>query len=131
VPLTKKLVVAFLLVTMIPLSAIIGLLLYTFVKHAEEQVGTRLEDSVIQVGKGVDEFMLSCIRGMKDLAEDSELSSGDRAAIGKHFIQVRPLFPLFRRDHARRHPGYGDRLLILGGDGYVVVHPVRRYAGRV
>ena len=75
--LTKKLVLAFLLVTMVPLGAIIGVLHYTFVEHAEGQVGTRLEDSVIQRGKSVDEFMFSCIRGMKDLAEDSELSSGD------------------------------------------------------
>src|ERR1700732_660514 len=74
--LTKKLVLAFLLVTMVPLGTIIGVLHHTFVKHAEEQVGTRLEDSVIQVGKGVDEFMFSCIRGMKDLAEDAELTSG-------------------------------------------------------
>jgi len=32
---------------------------HTFVKHAEEQVGTRLEDSVIHAGKSVDEFMFS------------------------------------------------------------------------
>jgi PAS domain S-box-containing protein len=94
VPLTKKLVVAFLLVTMVPLSAIIGLLYYTFVKHAEEQVGTRLEDSVIQVGKSVDEFMLSCIRGMKDLAGDPEFF-GDRAAIGKHLSRYIRSFPYF------------------------------------
>src|ERR1700732_2795321 len=76
--LTKKLVLAFLLVTMVPLGTIIGVLHHTFVKHAEGQVGTRLEDSVIQVGKSVDEFMFSCVRGIKDLSEDPELSSGDR-----------------------------------------------------
>ena len=52
--LTKKLVLAFLLVTVVPLGAIIAILDYTFVKHAEKQVGTRLEDSVIQVGKSMD-----------------------------------------------------------------------------
>jgi hypothetical protein len=60
--LTRKLVLAFLLVTMIPLGTVIGLLYYTFVKHAEEQVGTRLEDNVIQVGNSMDEFMFGCIR---------------------------------------------------------------------
>jgi hypothetical protein len=40
-------------------ATIIGVLHHTFVKHAEEQVGTRLEDSVIHAGKSVDEFMFS------------------------------------------------------------------------
>ena len=93
--LTKKLVLAFLLVTMVPLGAIIGVLHYTFVKHAEEQVGTRLEDSVIQVGKSVDEFMFSCIRGMKDLAEDPELSSGDRDVTHKQLSRYIHSFPYF------------------------------------
>ena len=57
--LTKKLVLAFLLVTMVPLGTIIGVLHHTFVKHAEEQVGTRIEDSVIHAGKSVDECMVS------------------------------------------------------------------------
>jgi hypothetical protein len=64
--LTKKLVLAFLLVTIDPLGTIIGVLHHTFVQHAEGQVGTRLEDSVIQVGKSMNEFMFSCIRGMQD-----------------------------------------------------------------
>src|SRR5580700_8296015 len=93
--LTKKLVLVFLLVTMVPLSAIIGVLHYTFVERAEGQVGTRLEDSVIQRGKSVDEFMFSCIRGMKDLAEDSELSSGDSDATHKHLSRYIHSFPYF------------------------------------
>jgi PAS domain S-box-containing protein len=93
--LTKKLVLAFLLVTAIPLGAIIAMLHYTFLKHAEEQVGTRLEDSVIQVGKSMDEFMFSCIRGMKDLAPDPELSSGDPITTGKHLLQYVRSFPYF------------------------------------
>jgi HAMP domain-containing protein len=93
--LTKKLVLAFLLVTVVPLGTIIGLLHYTFVKHAEEQVGSRLEDSVIQVGKSVDEFMSSCIRGMKDLAEDPELSSRDRDVTQKQLSRYIHSFPYF------------------------------------
>ena len=95
--LTKKLVLAFLLVTMIPLGAIIGFLYYTFAQHAEEQVGTRLEDSVIQVGKSVDEFMFSCTRGMKDLAEDPELSSGDRDVTHKQLSRYIHSFPYYRK----------------------------------
>ena len=93
--LTKKLVLAFLLVTVVPLGAIIAILDYTFVKHAEKQVGTRLEDSVIQVGKSMDEFMSSCVRGMKDLAGDSELTSGDPNTIGKHLSRYIRSFPYF------------------------------------
>jgi len=93
--LTKKLVLAFLLVTMVPLGAIIGVLHYMFVEHAEGQVGARLEDSVIQRGKSVDEFMFGCIRGMKDLAEDSELSSGDSDATHKHLSRYIHSFPYF------------------------------------
>jgi hypothetical protein len=95
VSLTRKLVLAFLLVTMVPLGAVIGVLYFTSVKHAEEQVGTRLEDSVIQVGKSMDEFMFSCIRGMRDLAEDTELSSGDRNAIQENFLRYIHSFPYF------------------------------------
>jgi PAS domain S-box-containing protein len=93
--LTKKLVLAFLMVTMVPLGAIIGVLYYTFVERAEGQVGTRLEDSVIQRGKSVDEFMFSCIRGMKDLAEDPELSSGDSDATHKQLSRYIHSFPYF------------------------------------
>jgi CheY-like chemotaxis protein len=80
---------------MVPLCAVIGVLYFTSVKHAKEQVGTRLEDSVIQVGKSVDEFMFSCTRGMRDLAEDAELSSGDRNAIQENFLRYIHSFPYF------------------------------------
>jgi two-component system, sensor histidine kinase and response regulator len=94
--LTKKLVLAFLLVTMVPIGAIIGVLHYTFGRHAEEQVGKLLEGDVIQVGKSVDEFMFSCIRGMKDLAEDPELNSGDAEVIDRQLYRYIHSFPYFR-----------------------------------
>ena len=106
--LTKKLVLAFLLVTMVPLGAIIGVLHYTFVEHAEGQVGARLEDSVTQRGKSVDEFMFSCIRGMKDLAEDSELSSGDSDATHKHLSRYIHSFPYF------------DEVMLVDAQGTVI-----------
>jgi len=93
--LTKKLVLAFLLVTIVPLGTIIGVLHHTFVQHAEGQVGTRLEDSVIQVGKSMNEFMFSCVRGMQDLAEDPELTSGDRDVPDKQLSRYIHSFPYF------------------------------------
>jgi hypothetical protein len=73
----------------------IRVLHYTFVKHAEGQVGTQLEDSVIHVGKSVDEFMFSCIRGMKDLARDPELTSGDRDTVHQQLARYIDSFPYF------------------------------------
>ena len=96
VSLTKKLVLAFLLVTMVPLGTLIWVLHDTFVKHAEEQVGTRLEDNVIHVGKSMDEFMFSCARCIKDLAENPELSFGDPDATDKHLSGYIRSFPYFR-----------------------------------
>ena len=95
-PLTNKLVLAFLLVTMIPLGTIITVLHYSFLNHAEGQVGTRLEDAVIQVGKRVDEFMFSRIRGMKDLAEDPDLKSEDGDVIDKKLSRYIHFSPYFR-----------------------------------
>jgi PAS domain S-box-containing protein len=93
--LTRKLVLAFLLVTMVPLGTVIGFLHYTSLKHAEEQVGSQLEDNVIQVSKSVDEFMSSCIRGIKDLSEDAELISGDRDVMHKQLSRYIRAFPYF------------------------------------
>jgi hypothetical protein len=76
--LTKKLILAFLLVTVVPLGVVIWVSHWTFLKYAERQVGTRLEDSVVQVGRGMDEFMLDRIRDMQAIATEPELSSGDR-----------------------------------------------------
>jgi hypothetical protein len=57
--LTQKLVLAFLLVTVVPLGVIIWVAHQTVVEQAEGQIGTQLEDSVVQVGKHMDEFMLN------------------------------------------------------------------------
>ena len=57
--LTKKLVLAFLLVTLIPLDVIIWVSHRTFVQQAQQQIGTRLEDSAVEAGRSIDEFMLA------------------------------------------------------------------------
>jgi two-component system, sensor histidine kinase and response regulator len=115
--LTKKIVLAFLLVTMVPFGAIIGVLHYTFVKHAEDQVGTLLEDAVIQVGKSMDEFMLSRIRAMKDLAEDPELNSVDGDVIQQKLSQYIRFSPYFRE------------VMIVDIDGTVIASSSAREVG--
>ena len=58
--LTQKLVLTFLLVTLIPIAVIIWVSRQTLLEQAQQQIGTRLEDSVVQVGKSMDEFMFNC-----------------------------------------------------------------------
>ena len=50
---------------------------------------------MIQVGKSMDEFMFSCIRGMKDLAEDPELTSGDPDTTHHQLSRYINSFPYF------------------------------------
>jgi PAS domain S-box-containing protein len=95
VSLTQKLVLAFLLVTVVPLGVIIWVSHQTVVEQAERQIGTQLEDAVIQVGKRMDEFVLSRTSALKSLATDPELSSGDYQRITKQlsaFIYSSPDF---------------------------------------
>ena len=73
--LTTKLVLAFLLATLVPLGVIIWISHRTFAEQAQQQIGTRLEDSVVQVGKSIDQFMLSSIWDMKSLAADPDVGS--------------------------------------------------------
>src|ERR1700722_5057933 len=96
--LTKKLVLAFLLVTLIPLGVIIWVSHRTFVAQAQQQIGTRLEDSAVGAGRSIDEFMLSCIRDMKSLAADPDLDSGDYNLRDEHLSRFTYSFPYFDQD---------------------------------
>src|SRR5271165_434483 len=91
--LTKKLVLAFLLVTLVPLGVMIWVSHWTFVEQAQKQIGARLEDSVEQAGRSIDEFMLNCVREAKSIAADPALSSGDNYLISAHLSRFTYLFP--------------------------------------
>ncbi len=93
--LTKKLVLAFLLVTLVPLGVIIWVSHQTVVEQAERQIGTQLEDTVIQVGKRMDEFMLGRTSALKSLGTDPDLSSGDSEVISKQLSSFIYAFPDF------------------------------------
>jgi len=67
VSLTKKLILAFLLVTVVPLSVIIWVSHRTLVEQAQQQIGKRLANSVIQIGKSIDAFMLNSISDIRVL----------------------------------------------------------------
>ena len=80
---------------LIPLGVVIWVSHRTFVDQAEQQIGTRLEDSVIEIGKSIDEFMLNCMRDMKSLAEDPDLSSADHQFRDEHLSRFTASFPYF------------------------------------
>jgi hypothetical protein len=64
--LTKKLVLTFLLMTLIPIGVIIWVSRQTLVEQVQQQVGTRLKDSVVQIGKSMDETrLLEFVRSMR------------------------------------------------------------------
>ena len=95
ISLTTKLVLAFLLVTLVPLSVIIWVAHRTFVEQAERQVGGQLENSVVQVGKSMDEFMLKCTRELKSLVTEPDLSSEDYELINEQLSSFIYSFPYF------------------------------------
>jgi hypothetical protein len=65
------------LVTLIPIGVIIWVSRQTLGEQAQQQIGTRLEDSVIQVGNSMDEFMFNSCRNIQTLAADPDMSSGN------------------------------------------------------
>src|SRR6202008_3220520 len=95
--LTKKFVLTFLLVTLVPIGVIIWVSHTTLVEQAQEQIGARLEDSVAEVGKSIDAFMLNSISDIKTLAADAELSLGDYLVIGERLSRLAYLSPYFEQ----------------------------------
>jgi hypothetical protein len=47
----------------------------TLIEQAEQQIGTRLEDSAVQVGKSMDEFMFNSIRNIQTMAANPDMGS--------------------------------------------------------
>jgi PAS domain S-box-containing protein len=93
--LTTKLVLAFLLATLVPLGVIIWISHRTFAEQAQQQIGTRLEDSVVHVGRSFDDFMLGCVSDMRFLAADPDLSAGNRDLIDEHLSRFTYSFAYF------------------------------------
>jgi CheY-like chemotaxis protein len=93
--LTKKFVLTILLVILVPLGVIIWVSHRTLVEQTQQQIGARLEDSVAQVGKSIDAFMLNSISDVKTLAADPDLGLGDRKLIGEDLSRLAFSVPYF------------------------------------
>ncbi len=106
--LTKKLVLTFLLVTLIPIGVIIWVSRQTLVEQAQQQIGTRLEDSVVQVGKSMDEFMFNSIRNIQTVAADPDMSSGNLEIANRHLSRLAYSFSYF------------DQVMLVNPQGVII-----------
>jgi two-component system sensor histidine kinase/response regulator len=106
--LTKKLVLSFLFVTLIPIGVIIWVARQTLVEQAQQQIGTRLEDSVVQVGKSMDEFMFNSIRNILTVAEDPDINSGNSDIANHHLARLAYSFSLF------------DQVMLVNSQGVII-----------
>jgi hypothetical protein len=64
-------------VILIPVGVIIWVSRQTLVAQAQDQISTRLKDSVVQVGKSMDEFMFNAIRNVQTQAAKPVMGLGD------------------------------------------------------
>ncbi len=93
--LTKKLVLTFLLMTLIPIVVIIWVSRQTLVEQAQQQIGTQLKDSVVQVGKSMDEFMFNAVRNIQTMAGNPNLSLGDLNVANRDLARLTYSFSFF------------------------------------
>ena len=100
--LTKKFVLTFLLVTLIPIGVIILVSRQTLVEQAQQQIGTRLKDSVVQVGKSMDEFMFNSIHNVQTMAADPDMGSGNLDVANGNLARLTYSFSLFDQQQCWR-----------------------------
>src|ERR1700722_2217614 len=93
--LAKKLVLAFLLMTLIPIGVIICVSRETLVEQAQQLIGTQLKDSVVQVGKSMDEFMFNSLRNIQTMAANPDLSLGDLNVANRDLARLTYSFSFF------------------------------------
>ena len=85
-PLTNKFILTLLLVTLIPIGVIIWVSRQAAVEQAQEQISSRLEDSVEQVRKGMDEFLYNSIHNIQTMAMDPDMEKDRKITTGKPIL---------------------------------------------
>ena len=106
--LTKKLVLTFLLGTLIPIAVIIWVARQTLVEQAQQQIGRRLEDSVVQVGKSMDDFMFNSIRHIQTIAADQDMSSQNLDQANLDLVRLADSFSYF------------DQVMLVNPQGVII-----------
>jgi hypothetical protein len=116
--LTKKLVITFLLMTFIPIGVIIWVSRQTFIEQAQRQIGTHLKDSVVQVGKSMDEFMFNSIHNIQTMATDPDMSLGDLNRATGDLSRLADSFSFF------------DQVILVNPQGVIVASSDSTSVGR-
>jgi PAS domain S-box-containing protein len=116
--LTRKFVLILFLVTVIPIGVIIWVSRQTLVEYAQEQIGTRLKDSVVQVGKSMDEFMFNSIRHIQTMAANPDLSSENLALANGDLARLTYSFSFF------------DQVMLVNSQGTIVASSESANLGR-
>ena len=106
--LTKKLVLTFLLMTLIPIGVIIWVSRQTLVEQAQQQIGTQLKDSVVQVGKSMDEFMFNSLHNIQTMAANPDMSLRDLNAANRDLARLTYSFSFF------------DQVMLVNPQGVII-----------
>jgi PAS domain S-box-containing protein len=116
--LTKKLVITFLLMTLIPIGVIIWFSRQTFIEQAQRQIGTQLKDSVVQVGKSMEEFMFNSIHNIQTMATDPDMGSGDLNSATGDLSRLTDSFSFF------------DQIMLVNPQGVIIASSDSTSVGR-
>ena len=98
----------FLLVTLIPIGVIVFVSRQTVIEQSEQQIGTRLEDSAVQVGKSMDEFMFNSIRSIQTMAASPDMGSGKLDVANGDLARLTYSFSFF------------DQVMLVNSQGVII-----------
>jgi hypothetical protein len=104
--------------TLIPIGVIIWVSRQTLVEQAQQQIGTRLEDSVVQVGKSMDEFMFNSIHNIQTMAANPNMSLGDLNITNRDLARLTYSFSFF------------DQVMLVNPDGVIIASSDTASLGR-
>ena len=93
--LTNKFILTFLLVTLIPIGIIILVARQNIAEHSQQEVGIRLEDSVVQVRKGMDEFLSNSIHNIQTMAANPDLNLSNLDSANRDLARLTYSFSYF------------------------------------
>ena len=103
---------------MIPIGVIIWVSRQTVVEEAQQQIGARLKDSVVQVGKSMDEFMFNSIHNIQTLATDPDMSSGKLDTVNGDLARLTYSFSFF------------DQVMLVNPQGVIIASSDSTSLGR-
>ena len=80
----------------------------TLVEQAQQLIGTQLKDSVVQVGKSMDEFMFNSLRNVQTMAANPDLSLRDLNEANRDLARLTYSFSFF------------DQVMLVNPQGVII-----------